>query len=269
MVTATFATAFVVPNVASAEVIIVEGCRPGAIELRSGSTVTCIDPNLPDDHGGNGDSDWEEHDDGGGGSGGRVTRPRPNAAELRRRRRCRACASAQRECVAMAMAAGKNCASVSEGAAMRRCDLDQPGGSNSAFTPWGCTIASLSGDRCPAAESPWNASSQWSYFGKFANIRKGAVEQLCLEAWQQNHASGSTTDTNTVRGSYEVKFDVAVGSGGGGLGGDRTFAATYTWDGRHGYVGVCSDVENQLRHACIGAATQCIAQNHCSEEDLQ
>lgn len=267
LLTATFTTAFVLPNVAVAEVIIIESCHPGLIELRSGSTVTCIDPNMPDGHGSNQDIPGDDRGEGATAGGGK--RPRPSAAELRRRRRCRGCMTAQETCLLMAEAAGGNCVDVASATATRRCDLDQSGGAYSATTPWGCTIASLAGSRCPAAESPWQHGAQWNTEGKFERFNKPAVEQRCLEAWQQNHPNGSTSETNVVRGSYQVKFTLPVGAGGGGFGGERTFTATYAWDGRHGYLGVCNSVEDELRHACIGAASQCIAQNQCSEEDLQ
>lgn len=268
MVTATFTTAFVVPNVAAAEVFVVESCNPGLIELRSGDQVTCIDPGGPDSGGSGGDEprdDQGEHTDDGGGQGGRPRPKRPDAKELRRRARCKACKAAASRCVRSSTLAGSTCLSTASSTAEARCSLDARG-PNGTMTPWGCSIHDLRAGLCAGAERPFNNPANWDWERP---LGQSTVETLCKTAWQSDHPRGQTTDATTVNGSLTVKFDVGIGEGGAGASAERTFEVSYSWGGRLGYGSVCIDVEDAFRHACVGAQLSCYAANQCTDEDLQ
>jgi len=68
----------------SAEVINVEGCRPGFIQLGEGDNMVCIDPNDPF-HRGGGSSGFSTGGGGGGGTGTQAHRPPPRSHPTRPR----------------------------------------------------------------------------------------------------------------------------------------------------------------------------------------
>jgi hypothetical protein len=265
IVTSSLAVGFGVPNVATAETIIIESCDPGKIELRSGDYVTCIDPNDSSGGGGAGDgpSPGDPSDD--GGHGGSRPRPRrPNtAAERLRKQRCKKCQAASQQCQAQASLAGETCLRNAEAQAADRCNPLTRGANT--VTAWGCTIWDHLARQCNGVESPWNDPHRWEYGCSGAppvqRTCEGRGIESCVASWRVSHPSGSTTIETT--GEFTVEFE------GVGALADQSTTETFSWNGRNGYLGTCERVAMSLYHSCTGRENACYQAYSCTDADLQ
>ena len=258
----TFTTAFVVPNIARAETIIVEACNVGMIELRTGNNVTCIDPNEPERGGGDGGKGGDDtYDD--GGLGGARPRPQPSPAERRRVARCKQCQASSRTCQAQALFARMTCVTNAANQARERCDI-LGRGVTFTVTAWGCSIFDHSAGLCGGqVESPWNQPERWAFGcqgkGRFRSCGGPAVDN-CASSWRTSHPAGSVAIGTS--GELSATFE--------GVGGQatQTTTETYQWDGRNGYLAACEDAAMNLAHHCTGRENACYQANQCSAEDL-
>ncbi|KAB2908186.1 MAG: hypothetical protein F9K40_04510 [Kofleriaceae bacterium] len=257
----TFSAAFVVPNLARAEVIIVEACRVGLIELRSGDHVTCIDPNNPSEGGEPNDPSLDEYDDGGIRGGSRRP-PRQTRQELQRRRRCKQCQAASQACQAQADMAATTCRANAEAQAQRRCDPVKLGANT--VTAWGCRIWDHVAEQCAGVGAPWDRPSMWGYECRTdggVRVCEGRGIDSCVSSWRLGHRGGSTTISTS--GEASVTFE------GVGAQATRTATTTYEWNGRSGFLGTCATLGMNLDHVCTSAENACYAAHSCTQDDLQ
>lgn len=258
----TLSAAFVVPNLARAEVIIVESCRVGMIELRSGDHVTCIDPNGSSGPSNDqGDPPPDGYDDGGVRGGSRRP-PRQTRQELERRRRCKKCQAASQACQAQADMAETTCRVNAEAQAQRRCDPVKLGANT--VTAWGCRIWDHVAEQCAGVGAPWDRPRMWEYECRTeggVRVCDGRGIDSCISSWRLGHRGGSTTITTS--GEASVTFE------GVGAQATRTATSTYEWNGRSGFLGTCATLGMNLDHACTGAENACYAANSCTQDDLQ
>lgn len=255
-------TGFVVPNIASAETIIIESCHPGLIELRSGDYVTCIDPNESSGDGADGGSAPDPSDDGGGRGARRPRRPNA-AAERQRRQRCKKCQAASQQCQAQATLAGETCLRNAQAQAQERCNPLVRGANT--VTAWGCTIWDHVARQCNGVESPWNDPHRWEFGCSGAapvqRTCEGPGIDSCVASWRVSHPAGSTSIETT--GQFTVEFE------GVGAQADQSITETYSWNGRNGYLGTCERVAMSLYHHCTGRENACYQAHSCTDADLQ